>query len=61
MESPTVGLERDYIVRIRGSVGQAELDKLGDGVRIDGIHYKGTSTMYVMLCVYYTCAYSVHM
>ena len=41
MESPAVGLEREYIVRIRGSVGRAELDKLGDGVHIDGIHYKG--------------------
>ncbi|WP_075217077.1 pseudouridine synthase [Mongoliimonas terrestris] len=39
LELPSTGWLRRYRVRVHGSVEQAELDKLRDGVAIDGILY----------------------
>jgi 23S rRNA pseudouridine2605 synthase len=39
LEHPQTGWLRRYRVRARGSVTQAQLDALRDGITIDGIHY----------------------
>lgn len=39
LELPSVGLIRRYRVRVRGRVDQVELDKLADGVTVDGVRY----------------------
>jgi 23S rRNA pseudouridine2605 synthase len=39
LELPDTGWVRRYRVRAHGRVGQAEFDKLRDGVTIEGIHY----------------------
>ncbi len=39
MELPTTGWLRRYRVRINGSVSEAKLDQLREGISVDGIHY----------------------
>ena len=39
LEQPTTGLVRRYRVRARGRITQAELDKLKDGVTVEGVQY----------------------
>ncbi len=39
LELPATGWTRRYRVRAHGAIDQAQLDSLGDGVTIDGIHY----------------------
>lgn len=39
LELPSTELVRQYRARARGRVTQAELDKLKDGVTVDGVHY----------------------
>ncbi len=39
LESPATGWLRRYRVRAHGTITQAELDKLADGVEIEGIRY----------------------
>ena len=41
LELPTTGWLRRYRVRANGTTDQAVLDRLADGVTIDGIHYAG--------------------
>ncbi len=41
LELPATGWLRRYRVRAHGSIGQAELDALRDGITIDGIVYAG--------------------
>ena len=39
LELPATGWLRRYRVRVHGTVSQADLDKLGEGATVDGIHY----------------------
>ncbi|MET3526979.1 23S rRNA pseudouridine2605 synthase [Phenylobacterium koreense] len=39
LEQPTTGIVRRYRVRARGRVTQADLDKLQDGVTVEGVKY----------------------
>ncbi|MFA6206487.1 MAG: pseudouridine synthase [Methylocystis sp.] len=39
LELPATGWTRRYRVRAHGAIDQAQLDSLGDGVTIDGVHY----------------------
>ncbi len=39
LEQPTTGLVRRYRVRARGRITQVELDKLKDGVTVEGVQY----------------------
>lgn len=39
LEQPTTGLVRRYRVRARGRITQPELDKLKDGVTVEGVQY----------------------
>ena len=39
MELPATGWLRRYRVRIKGSLSEAKLDALRDGITVDGIHY----------------------
>lgn len=39
LEQPTTGIVRRYRVRARGRVTQADLDKLQDGVTVEGVRY----------------------
>ncbi len=39
LELPSTGWLRRYRVRARGRVSQADLDKIKDGVEIEGVHY----------------------
>ena len=39
MELPSTGWLRKYRVRAHGSITQAQLDALKDGIEIDGVHY----------------------
>jgi len=41
LELPATGWKRKYRVRVLGSVKQERLDKLKNGITIDGIRYKG--------------------
>ena len=41
LELPATGWLRRYRVRAHGTVDQARLDSLGDGITLDGIHYAG--------------------
>ena len=41
LELPSTGWLRRYRVRAHGTVGQAQLDALSDGITIDGIDYAG--------------------
>ncbi len=41
LELPSTGWLRRYRVRAHGSVAQADLDRLSDGITIDGIDYAG--------------------
>jgi 23S rRNA pseudouridine2605 synthase len=41
MMSPTIALERTYRVRVLGRLRPDQLQKLADGVTIDGIRYRG--------------------
>jgi len=45
LELPATGWQRCYRVRAHGSVTQARLDELRDGVTIDGIHYGAIEAM----------------
>ena len=45
LELPTTGWLRRYRVRANGETDQAVLDRLRDGVTIDGIHYAGIEAM----------------
>lgn len=40
-ESPKTGWKRVYRVRVFGDIDQLDIDKLADGITIDGINYKG--------------------
>jgi 23S rRNA pseudouridine2605 synthase len=40
LELPAAGWTRKYRVRLFGKVAQADLDKLAEGVRIDGVKYE---------------------
>jgi 23S rRNA pseudouridine2605 synthase len=39
LESPSTGWLRRYRVRVRGTIGQSDLDKLSEGIEIEGIRY----------------------
>jgi 23S rRNA pseudouridine2605 synthase len=39
LESPSTGWLRRYRVRVRGTIAQSDLDRLAQGVEIDGIRY----------------------
>jgi 23S rRNA pseudouridine2605 synthase len=39
LELPSTGWLRRYRVRAHGKVAQADLDRLADGIEIDGVHY----------------------
>jgi 23S rRNA pseudouridine2605 synthase len=39
LEQPSTGLVRRYRVRARGRISQAELDKLQDGITVEGVRY----------------------
>jgi len=41
LELPSTGWLRRYRVRAHGSIDQAALDRLGEGVTIDGVNYQG--------------------
>lgn len=41
MMSPTIALERTYRVRVHGRLRPDQLQKLADGITIDGIRYRG--------------------
>ena len=41
LELPSTGWLRRYRVRAHGTIDQASLDRLGDGVAIDGVDYRG--------------------
>ena len=41
LELPSTGWLRRYRVRVHGSIDQAALDRLSEGVTIDGVNYQG--------------------
>jgi 23S rRNA pseudouridine2605 synthase len=40
LELPTTGWLRRYRVRIKGSLSEAKLDQLRNGITVDGVHYQ---------------------
>ena len=40
LELPATGWKRRYRVRVKGNVAQAKLDRLKEGVTVEGVHYK---------------------
>lgn len=41
LELPSTGWLRRYRVRVKGKIDQASLDRLAQGITLDGIHYAG--------------------
>ncbi|MCF6443958.1 pseudouridine synthase [Nereida sp. MMG025] len=46
LELPSTGWLRKYRVRIKGSLSEAKLDQLRQGITVDGVHYQGMEVQF---------------